>query len=201
MSLIGSAGRGISSLLTLEDPLPAFSFFVSLDPTDAHLPAAQSVLIPIMALGAFCEVKGLGGDLEVMPYAEGGSNDYVHQLPVRHTWGRITLRRGVIRDMALWVWYWGGLNGSLGARRDGCITVCDAAGDPAVIYVFRRALATKWLGPELNAMQSQVAIDGLEISHEGLTAYPIPSVSLAVNTTVNVATAITSAPGKIKGAL
>jgi phage tail-like protein len=179
--VIGGIARGGSQLLTLEDPLPAFNFFVSLDPTDAHLPAVQAALIPIMALGAFCEVKGLGGELEVMPYAEGGCNDFVHQLPVRHSWGRITLRRGVIRDIALWVWYLGGLNGSLGARRDGCITVCDEAGDPAVIYVFKRAIATKWIGPELNAMQSQAAIDGLEIAHEGLSAYPIPGTSLGLS--------------------
>jgi phage tail-like protein len=167
--------RSASQLLSLEDPLPAFSFFVTLDPTDAHLPAAQCALIPTMALGAFCEVKGLGGELEVAPYAEGGVNDFVHQLPVRHTWGRITLRRGVVRDMALWVWYLGGLNGSLGARRDGCITVCDELGDPAVFYVFHRAIATKWHGPDLNAMQSTVAIDGIEIAHEGIEAYPAPT--------------------------
>jgi phage tail-like protein len=177
MSISGLGGlvRGASQLLALEDPLPAFSFFVSLDPSDAHLPLAQKLLIPTMALGAFCEVKGLGGELEVMPYAEGGMNDFVHQLPVRHTWGRITLRRGVIRDMALWVWYVGGLHGSLGARRNGCITVCDESGLPAVIYVFRKALATKWYGPDLNAMQSAAAIDGLEIAHEGIEAYPVPS--------------------------
>ncbi|HSN28707.1 MAG TPA: phage tail protein [Kofleriaceae bacterium] len=184
--MIGKLARIGSQLLTLEDPLPAFSFFVSLDPTDAHLPVTQAILIPIMALGAFSEVKGLGGELEVTPYAEGGCNDFVHQLPVRHTWGRITLRRGVIRDMALWVWYLGGLNGSLGARRDGCITVCDEAGDPAVIYVFRRAIATKWIGPDLNAMQSNTAIDGLEIVHEGLTAYPVPSVGLVQRKISNV---------------
>ncbi|HWO25300.1 MAG TPA: phage tail protein [Kofleriaceae bacterium] len=152
----------------LEDPLPAFNFYVSLDPADAHLPAAQSSLIPVMAQGAFSEVKGLGGELEVMSYAEGGVNDFVHQLPVRHTWGRITLRRGVIRDLALWQWYSAGLHGSLGARRDGCVTVCNEEGNPTLIYTFRRALATKWIGPELNAAQSAVAIDGLEIAHEGL---------------------------------
>jgi phage tail-like protein len=178
--------RIASQLLTLEDPLPGFSFFVSLDPTDAHLPPLQAALIPIMAIGAFCEVKGLGGELEVMPYAEGGMNDFVHQLPVRHSWGRITLRRGVIRDMALWVWYLGGLNGSLGARRDGCITVCDESGIPAIIYVFRRAIATKWMGPELNAMQSQTAIDGLEIAHEGLDAYPVPNPNVALRTASNI---------------
>lgn len=189
MSIPGLGGivRGASQLLALEDPLPAFSFFVSLDPSDAHLPLAQKLLIPTMALGAFCEVKGLGGELEVMPYAEGGMNDFVHQLPVRHTWGRITLRRGVIRDMALWVWYLGGLHGSLGARRNGCITVCDEAGVPAVIYVFRQALATKWQGPELNAMQSAAAIDGLEIAHEGIEAYPVPNTpGIALRITSNV---------------
>lgn len=167
--------RVASGAATLEDPLPAFSFFVTLDPSDAHLPWQQLLMIPMMALGAFCEVKGLGGELEVIPYAEGGMNDFVHLLPVRHTWGRINLRRGVIRDMALWVWYLGGLNGSLGARRDGCITVCDESGLPAIIYMFRRAIATKWHGPELNALQSAAAIDGIEIAHEGLSAFSVPS--------------------------
>jgi len=165
--------RNMSEVAQLEDPLPAFNFFVSLDPSDAHLPPKQSALIPIMALGAFAEVRGLGGELEVMTYAEGGVNDFVHQLPVRHTWGRITLRRGVIRDLALWAWYQAGLNGSLGARRDGCIAVCDEAGNPAVVYSFYRALATKWLGPELSGAQSAVSIDGIEIAHEGLEVRPI----------------------------
>jgi phage tail-like protein len=173
--VIGAIARIVSGVATLEDPLPAFSFFVTLDPSDAHLPTSQLALIPLMALGAFCEVKGLGGELEVQSYAEGGINDHVHLLPVRHTWGRINLRRGVIRDMALWIWYQAGLSGSLGARRDGCITVCDESGMPAVIYMFRRAIATKWHGPDLNALQSAAAIDGLEIAHEGLDAYPIPS--------------------------
>jgi phage tail-like protein len=165
--------RNTSAAAQLEDPLPAFNFFVSLDPADAHLPPKQAALIPTVALGAFAEVRGLGGELEVMAYAEGGVNDFVHQLPVRHTWGRITLRRGVIRDLALWTWYQAGLNGSLGARRDGCIAVCDEAGNPAVVWSFYRALATKWIGPELNAGQSAVALDGLEIAHEGLEARPI----------------------------
>jgi phage tail-like protein len=169
----------VSTLTQLEDPLPAFNFFVSLDPTDAHLPAAQAALIPVMALGAFSEVKGLGGELEVSAYPEGGVNDFVHQLPVRHNWGRITMRRGVVRDLALWSWYQAGLNGSLGARRDGCVTLCDETGVPAVCYTFKRALATKWLGPELNALQSAAAIDGIEIAHEGLEVWRLPALGLA----------------------
>ena len=172
---LGGLARTASQLVALEDPLPAFNFFVTLDPTDAHLPLAHKLMIPFMALGAFCEVKGLSGELEVQAYAEGGKNDFMHQLPVRHNWGRITLRRGVIRDVALWLWYLGGLNGSLGCRRDGCITVCDESGMPAIMYMFQRAIATKWIGPDLNAMQPAAAIDGLEIAHEGLLVFPVPS--------------------------
>ena len=46
-----------------------------------------------------------------MPYPEGGMNDFVHQLPVRHSYPRITLKRGLIRDPGLWWWYMGGLAG------------------------------------------------------------------------------------------
>ena len=160
--------RNSSATAQLADPLPAFNFFISLDPADAHLPARQAALIPVVALGAFAEAKGLGAELKIEEYAEGGVNDFAHLLPMRHTWGRITLRRGLIRDVALWAWYQAGLNGSLGARRDGCIAVCDETGDAAVVWSFRRALATRWIGPDLHASQSAAAIDGLEIAHEGL---------------------------------
>jgi phage tail-like protein len=66
--------------------------------------------------GGFQEASGIGADLEVMPYPEGGMNDFVHQLPVRHSYPRITLKRGLIRDPGLWWWYVGGLASSLGAR-------------------------------------------------------------------------------------
>jgi phage tail-like protein len=155
--------------MMLEPPLPGYSFFVTLDPADAYLPPAQALLVPLMAAGAFQEVKGLGADLEVMAYPEGGVNDYVHQLPVRHSWTRLSLRRGVVRDMGLFRWYQAGLTQSLGARRDGAVMLVTPGGTPAVAWVFRAGLAVKWSGPELSAIQSSVAVEGLEIAHQGIT--------------------------------
>jgi phage tail-like protein len=153
----------------IEDPLSVHRFIVTLDPADAYLPAAQAALVTLVAAGQFQEVKGLGADLEVMPYAEGGVNDYVHQLPVRHTWNRISLRRGVVLSPGLWFWYAAGLTQSIGARRDGAVILLTPAGTPAISWTFRAGMAVKWTGPELNAMQNAVAIEGLEIAHEGLT--------------------------------
>jgi phage tail-like protein len=152
-----------------ENPLPGYSFLLTLDPGDAYLPPAQAQLVPLVAAGAFQEVSGLGAELEVFTYPEGGVNDYVHQLPLRHSWGRITLRRGVVRDPGLWSWYEAGLTQSLGARRDGVVILLTPDGTAAVAWSFKAGLAARWTGPDLNAGQDAVAVESLEIAHEGLT--------------------------------
>lgn len=151
-----------------DDPFTGFRFIITLDPADAYLPAAQSALLPEVAPGAFREAKGLGGELEVMRFAEGGVNDFTHQLPVRHTWGRITLTTGVVKDMTLWNWYRAGLSHSLGARRDGAIILLGPDGETAMTWTFKAGLAAKWSGPDLNAMENAIAVESLEIAHQGL---------------------------------
>jgi phage tail-like protein len=152
----------------VEDPIPSYRFIVTLQPGDAYLPAAQAALLPLVGAGEFLEAKGLGADLEVTAYAEGGVNDHLHQLPVRHSWTRISLRRGVVRDGGLWSWYMAGLTQSLGARRDGAVILLTPAGTPAMTWLFQAGLAVKWVGPELSALNNAVAVETLEIAHEGL---------------------------------
>lgn len=155
--------------------LPGYRFYVTLDAADAFVPPEMLDTAMEWAPGAFQTASGLGGELEVLSYAEGGRNDFVHQLPVRHSWGRITLGRGIARNPALWEWYQAGLHGSLGARRDGAIFLQTADGSPAMVWSFQAGLAARWNGPELHAEQSSPAIESLEIAHEGL------SVRLASN--------------------
>lgn len=157
----------------LEDPMPAHRFLVSLDPTDAYLPFAQSLLITLIAAGQFSEVTGLGAQLEVLAHPEGGRNDYVHQLPIRHSYTKLTLSRGVVRDPGLFFWYQAGLSQSIGARRDGAIVLLTPSGVPAVGWIFRGGLASGWKGPELRASDNAVAIESIEISHEGLLQVPL----------------------------
>jgi len=156
-------------LRALTEPLLKYRFVVTLDPGDAYLPPAQALLLPLVAAGGFQEVTGLGGTLEVVSYAEGGRNDSVHQLPLRNTWNRITLKRGVVRDRVLWTWYQTGLADSLGARRDGAVILLGNEGLPAMAWAFHGGLAAKWSGPDLHGEQNAVAIESLEIAHEGLT--------------------------------
>jgi phage tail-like protein len=157
----------------IEDPLVSYKFLVTLFPGDAYLPPTQAALLALFSPSEFQEAKGLGADLEVTSYPEGGVNDHVHLLPVRHSWTRLSLKRGVVRDPGLWSWYMAGLTQSLGARRDGAIILMTAAGTPAKSWTFHAGLAAKWVGPELNAMQNAVAVESIEIAHEGLIAVPL----------------------------
>jgi len=152
----------------LVQELTSYRFIVTLDAGDAYLPPAQAVLIPLFASGGFQEVSGLGAELEVMAYPEGGVNDFVHQLPVRHSWGRIVLKRGLLVTPGLWNWYQAGLTQSLGARRDGTVILMTPQGVPTVAWNFRGGLAAKWTGPSFDAMRDAVAIESLEIAHQGL---------------------------------
>jgi phage tail-like protein len=157
------------------DILPGYRFLVTLDPSDAFVPRELITMAMEQAPGAFMSATGFGAELEVLAYPEGGQNDFVHQLPVRHSWGRITLSRGIARDASLWAWYEAGLTGSLGARRDGAIMLQNHAGQLAMLWTFRAGLAAKWTGPELRAQDSALAIESLEIAHQGLSSIPVPT--------------------------
>lgn len=164
----------------MSDVQNSFRFRVILDPIDAAVPrelagaALGAVMGGLDTLGAFQTCTGLGGELEVTAYPEGGRNDYMHQLPVRHSWGRISLSKGIAIDPGLFAWYEAGLFGSLGARRDGAI-VMFARGNPTIptmTWTFSGGLAARWSGPSFDAEQSGLAIESLDIAHQGIKAVP-----------------------------
>lgn len=152
----------------MSTPLLGYQFIVNLDPAETYLPSQQASQIPTLSRAGFQEVTGLGAQLEVTTYAEGGQNDTVHQLPLRHSWNRIVLKRGITSDEGIWKWYLAGLSQSVGARRDGSITLLNSEGDEAMTWFFRGGLAAKWEGPTFNAQQGAVAIESLEIAHQGV---------------------------------
>ena len=135
------------------DPALAFRFEVKFD----GLPAA-----------GFSECTGLQADTEVMEYVEGGLNTNVHRLPTRTRHGNLTLKRGVV-DATFWRWYDDLVRG-LVSRRGGTLLIYAPNGvDTAAEWQIRNAFPAKWSGPDLSASQNSVAVETVEIAHEGLT--------------------------------
>jgi phage tail-like protein len=120
------------------------------------------------AVAGFSECSGLEASMEIFDYKEGGENTYVHKFATRASHSNITLKHGVIYQYDdLWSWYYDWVQGK-GKRKDGLITLEDEGHNPLKVWKFKRAIPTKWVGPALNAAQSNVAIESLEIAHEGI---------------------------------
>jgi phage tail-like protein len=149
------------------DPLGVCNFYLTL--IDASNVAGTLISAALnYAVAGFSECSGLEATVEVFEFKEGGVNDYVHKFPTRASFGNITLKHGVIYLYDdLWNWHNAFVLGS-GARKDGLIVLLDESRTPAKVWKFTRGIPMKWSGPALNASQSAVAIESLEISHEGL---------------------------------
>ena len=125
--------------------------------------------------GAFQECSGLGIDMDVQEYQEGGRNDGVIRRVGRAKYNPIVLKRGMfygssgVANRDLWNWIQGVVEGRRPvARYDGVIKVFSSGEKLSATWVFDRGLPMKISGPELNAKTGEVAIEELHIAHEGL---------------------------------
>jgi phage tail-like protein len=126
------------------------------------------VSIDGIVASAFSEVSGLEASIDVVDYRSGNSPASVDQkLPALTHYSNITLKRGLTADLSLWTWFSGIVNGNL-VRKNIAITLLDATEKPVLVWRVRNAWPARWTGPTLNANSSEVAIESLEIVHEGI---------------------------------
>jgi phage tail-like protein len=169
------------------DPVLNHNFVVSLIDTTTTLAAAGSAALSALTdvvAGGFSECTGLEMSLKVEDYNEGGRNGTVLKFPTRVSWSNLTLKRGVGAGSTLWDWHYGFVEGR-GKRRDGMIVLLDELRQPHTVWFFRRGLPVKYTGPAMNATQNTVAIEAIEIAHEGL--YQVPGVAAAASATQGLA--------------
>jgi len=148
------------------DPVGSYNFVIRLQESSSAI-ALVALKIGTPAQGGFSECSGLEMSMPPEEYREGGRNDTVLKFPSRVSWSNIRLRRGVVVSNDLWDWHYAFVEGR-GKRRDGTITLQNDLHEPVRVWRFTRGLPVKWSGPVMNATQSQVAIEELEIAHEGL---------------------------------
>ncbi len=133
------------------DPFGAFHFHVEIEG---------------VTRAAFVEASGLESESAVIEYRTGDTVT-TRKLPGRTTFPTIVLRRGLTNDRELWTWRKSVVDGHV-QRRAGSIVLRNAAGEELLRWSFREGWPCKWQGPLLNAGVNAVAIETLEIAHEGL---------------------------------
>jgi phage tail-like protein len=155
-------------------PLPPLNFGLALllaktgRRLDPHMGFNFVVEIGGLLTGGFREVSGLEGTVETEPYAEGGENRYVHQLPGRATFPHLTLSHGLTDLDTLYGW-WDLTASGIIRRHNISIMLMDRDWRmPLMWWDVFDALPVKWSGPSFNAEQGQVAVESLELSHRGV---------------------------------
>ena len=90
------------------------------------------------------------------------------KIPGLKKYGNITLKQGLADSMVLYEWIAEGGNGAV-QRKTITITLLDEEETPAASWQVINAWPTKYTAPDFNATSSEVAIETLEIAHEGMT--------------------------------
>ena len=116
----------------------------------------------------FSEVEVPSGEIEVIEYREGGDRvNSARKLPGLAKYPNVTLKRGITGRTDLFEW-WKSVRDGQAQRRDVTITLLDEQRQAVLRWHLRNAFPVKIEGPSLNASGNEVAIETLELAHEGL---------------------------------
>ncbi|WP_296382177.1 phage tail protein [Winogradskyella sp.] len=137
-------------------PLPKFYFSVSIGSQDNTV--------------SFQEVSGLDTETEVIEYRHGDSKTFsTIKMPGIAKFGNVTLRKGIfVNDNNFWKWY-DAIKMNTIKRETVVIKLLDETGAPTMTWTLTNAWPTKITGTDMKSDGNEVAVETLELVHEGLT--------------------------------
>ena len=125
--------------------------------------------VDIVGIGdtiGFSEVDLPAGEIEVIEYREGNELTAVRKLPGLVKYSNVTLKRGITGHLELFTWWKSVRDGQI-ARRDVSIKLLDEQRQEVMRWSLRNAWPVKLEAGPLNAQGNEVAIETLELAHEG----------------------------------
>ncbi|MBI9044430.1 MAG: phage tail protein [Anaerolineaceae bacterium] len=141
---------------------------VAINRTDPYKTFNFLVEIESLVVGGFSEVSGLQAEIDVKKFREGGLNEYIHQKPGPANYpSNLVLKRGLADLVTMWDWYMEVAQGII-IRENGSIVLRDDTGKETWRWNFIQAYPVRWIGPNLRASTAEVAVETLELVHNGL---------------------------------
>jgi phage tail-like protein len=135
-------------------PIPKFRFEVKWD----------------SAVMSFQEVSGLDVEAQPIEYRAGDSATFsVVKMPGIKKFSNVTMKKGVFKsDNKFWDWF-NEIKMNTIKRKPVTISLLDQDGKPTMVWTLTNAWPTKITGTDLKAEGNEVAVETIEIVHEGLT--------------------------------
>jgi phage tail-like protein len=139
--------------ITAQYPLPVFHFIVEW--------GGKRI--------GFSEVAGLTQENQAIEYRDGSFPEYSSiKMPGLRKFSNITLRRGIVKsDNDFFKWL-STVKLNTVERRDLIISLLNEEHAPVMVWKVHNAFPVKVEGPQLKALGNEVAIETIEVAHEGL---------------------------------
>ena len=137
-------------------PLPKFYFTVTLGSQDSSV--------------SFQEVSGLETETQIIEYRHGDSKQFsTIKMPGIAKVGNVTLKKGIfVKDNNFFTWY-ANIKMNIIKRETVVIKLLDEQGNPTMTWTLANAWPTKVTGTDLKSDSNEVAVETIELAHEGLT--------------------------------
>ena len=137
-------------------PTPKFSFVID---------------IPGVAMNVkFQEVSGLDAEAQPIEYRRGTSPNFsTIKMPGIRKSGNVTLKRGVFRQDNDFLAWFETIKRNTAKRSTITIRLLDESGNTTMTWKLASAWPQKISSTDLKASGNEVAIESIEIAHEGLT--------------------------------
>lgn len=117
----------------------------------------------------FTEVSGLNVETQVIEYREGSSPEYHKvKMPGMQKFDNVTLKRGLMKaDNEFYQW-WNTVALNTIERRDVTISLLNENHEPVYVWKIKNAWPVKVSSTDLKGDGNEVAIESIELAHEGL---------------------------------
>ena len=144
---------------TKEYPLPSFFFVVSFGESKG-----------IENKASFTEVSGLTTEVQTVDYRDGlDKNTVPRKIPGMMKYSNVTLKRGVFhKSDEFYKWISEKKYNSI-ERKALVITLQGSDNQPLITWSLSNAYPVKVDGPSMKSDSSEVAVETIELVHEGIT--------------------------------
>ncbi|MCW5203364.1 MAG: phage tail protein [Candidatus Electrothrix communis] len=119
---------------------------------------------------SFQEVSGLDVEAQPIEYRAGDSPVFsTINMPGLKKYGNVTMKKGIFKsDNKFWDWF-DKIKMNTIERIAVTISLLDEANSPTMVWTLANAWPAKISGTDLKSDGNEVAVESIEISHEGIT--------------------------------
>lgn len=118
----------------------------------------------------FTEISGLDVEIEPIEYRDGASPEFSkRKMPGMIKYSNITMKRGTFHNDNEFFAWWNTVQLNKIERRDIIISLLNEEHEPVVVWKVKNAWPIKIQSTDLKSDGNEVAIETMELVHEGLT--------------------------------